>query len=80
MAWATSGICDPTFAHLRSGSHETEVPTAPPSIHKATEAPVLPKQGLLQKAILVNTSSNDAPMIPALTDCYDPLVSVQKYK
>ena len=30
--------------------------------------------------MLVNTSVDDAPKTPALTDCVDPLVPIQKYK
>ena len=34
----------------------------------------------LQKEMLINTAVDDAPKTPALTDCADPLVPVQKYK
>lgn len=35
---------------------------------------------LLQKELLVNTSTNDAPKAPDLTDCPDSLPPVTKYK
>ena len=47
--------------------NETPVPT-----------PLLPVP--MQKAIIVSTTTNDAPKTPDLTDCDDPLRSVQKYK
>lgn len=73
--WATSGMCDPTFAHLRPQSHESEAPSAPPIVHKEAAAHVPPKMVPLYKELPVNTSAEDAPNTSALTECSDPVVS-----
>lgn len=77
---AANGSLPYTFAHLLPESHEAEAPTVSPIVPKEMAAPVLPKKVPLKKELLVNTSTNDAPNTPALTDFPDLLVLVHKYR
>ena len=90
--WAGEGTSPEGFKHLIPKPivedhpvvhSETEVPTAAPLVpvvHNDTQvpAPLLPVP--MQKEMLVSTTTNEAPKTPDLTDCDDPLRSVQKYK
>ena len=82
--WAITGTCDPDFEHLIPRSPEADANPAPIIEPIETVAPVTQPQAVppvpMQKELLVNTSVDDAPKTPALTDCVDPLVPIQKYK
>ena len=78
--WAVTGDCNPAFAHLLPRRGEMLSPPIAAVGDNAATPPVQQKPVALQKELLVNTAVDDAPKTPALTDCPDPLVPVQKYK
>lgn len=80
VEWAASGIFPQAFAQLIPQSHKAETTAAAPIVHQKTTPPVIPKQVSLQKELLVNKPTKDAPKTPALTDCLDPSAPVTKYK
>ena len=78
------GDMRPRLEHLIPRSPEADANPAPIIERIETVAPVTKPQAVppvpMQKELLVNTSVDDAPKTPAVTDCVDPLVPIQKYK
>lgn len=73
MLWAIDGITPTEYAHLLPQS----IDASRPHVHNATAAPVRPQNVPLQKELLVNTKTDDAPKTPAMSDWDDPQLPVQ---
>ena len=74
--WAGEGTSPEGFKQLIPKSAVEGIPVV--QNETAVPAPLLAVP--MQKDMLVSTTTNDAPKTPYLTDCDDPLRSVQKYK